>query len=45
MGTPERKGEMSKGNWDVVAQRVFLDVCKEEVAANNRPVQVLNTPT
>ena len=30
-----------KANWDDVAHRVFLDVCIEEVNANNRPVQVL----
>ena len=30
-----------KGCWDAVAHRVFLDVCIEEVNANNRPVQVL----
>ena len=31
-----------KATWDPVAHRVFLDVCIEEVGANNRPVQVLN---
>jgi hypothetical protein len=31
-----------KANWDVVAHRVFLGVCIEEVNANNRHVQVLN---
>jgi hypothetical protein len=31
-----------KANWDAVAHRVFLDVCIEEVNANNHPVQVLN---
>ena len=30
-----------KACWDAVAHRVFLDVCIEEVNANNRPVQVL----
>ena len=32
-----------KASWDAVAHRVFLDVCIEEVNANNRPVQVLNS--
>jgi hypothetical protein len=31
-----------KANWDVVAHRVFLDVCIKEVNGNNRPIQVLN---
>ena len=30
-----------KACWDAAAHRVFLDVCIEEVNANNRPVQVL----
>ena len=31
-----------KATWDPIAHRVFLDVCIEEVNANNLPVQVLN---
>jgi hypothetical protein len=45
MGMLKEKAKRPKTNWGAVVQRVFLDVCKEEVAANNRPVQVLNTPT
>ena len=30
-----------KACWDAVVHHVFLDVCIEEVNANNRPVQVL----
>ena len=36
------KPKQVKANWDAHAHRVFLDVCIEEVNANNRPVQVLN---
>ena len=35
------KPKQVKACWDAVAHRVFLDVCIEEVNANNRPVQVL----
>ncbi|KQK17801.1 hypothetical protein BRADI_1g36816v3 [Brachypodium distachyon] len=36
------KGKHGKAQWDAVAHRVFLDVCIEEVEANNRPTQCLN---
>ncbi|XP_024311862.1 L10-interacting MYB domain-containing protein-like [Brachypodium distachyon] len=36
------KGKHGKAQWDVEAHRVFLDVCIEEVEANNRPTQCLN---
>ena len=35
------KPKPPKACWDAVAHRVFLDVCIEEVTANNRPVHVL----
>ncbi|KQK18034.1 zinc finger CCCH domain-containing protein 43-like [Brachypodium distachyon] len=36
------KGKTGKATWDAVAHRAFLDVCIEEVEANNRPTQCLN---
>ena len=42
MGTVNEKVKHVKANWDNLAHRVFIDVCKEEVEANNHPVQVLN---
>ncbi|CAM0906270.1 unnamed protein product [Alopecurus aequalis] len=39
---PMVKPKPPKANWDAVAHRVFLDVCIEEVLANNRPTHILN---
>ncbi|KQJ91247.1 hypothetical protein BRADI_4g36535v3 [Brachypodium distachyon] len=36
------KEKCGKATWDALAHRVFLDVCIEEVRANNRPTGCLN---
>jgi hypothetical protein len=45
MGTVNEKVKRPKENWEVVTHHVYPDVCKEEVATNNRHVQILNTTT
>lgn len=35
--------QCGKATWDSVAHTIFLDVCIEEVRANNRPMGCLNT--